>query len=119
LKELRSQHILFPKKDHCGYNRHTLQWREITHYHILHMIHNPIYAGIYQFGLRKTLKTLTGYKTTFQKKEDMIAYIEDHHEGYITLDQYQRNQQYLKEHCVATAKQHVLRPAGPKRADSP
>lgn len=106
LKELRGQHILFPKKDHSGYNRHTLQWREITHYHILHMIHNPIYAGIYQFGLRKTQKTLTGYKTNFQEKEDMIAYIEDHHEGYITPDQYQRNQQYLKEHCAATAKQH-------------
>ena len=105
LRELRSRQVLFPKKDRCGYNRHTLQWREITHYHILHMIHNPIYAGIYQFGLRKTQKTLTGHKTTFQEKEDMTAYIEDHHEGYITLDQYQRNQQYLKEHCAAATKQ--------------
>jgi hypothetical protein len=36
----------------------------------------------------------------------MIAYIEDHHEGYISLSQYQRNQQYLQEHCAAGSKQH-------------
>lgn len=27
LKELRAQHVLFPKKDRTGYNRYTLQWR--------------------------------------------------------------------------------------------
>jgi len=100
LKELRSQNILFPRKAANGYNRHTIHWREITHAHILHMIHNPIYAGVYQFGKRKTQKTMSGYKTTMQRKEDMVAYIEDHHEGYITLGQYHQNQQYLEEHCV-------------------
>jgi DNA invertase Pin-like site-specific DNA recombinase len=100
LKELRAQHILFPKKDRTGYNRHTLMWREITHTQILHLIHNPIYAGVYQFGLRKSTKTLNGYKTIIQKKENRIAYIEDHHEGYISLDQFNLNQQYLAEHCV-------------------
>lgn len=111
LKELRARHILFPKKDHTGYNRHTLQWREITHYHILHMIHNPIYAGIYQFGYRKTRKTMNGYRTTYNDKENMIAYIENHHEGYITLEQYRLNQQYLQEHCVNSRKDR-----DPKRA---
>ena len=91
LKELRNQNILFPRKSAGGYNRHTTHWREITHVHILHMIHNPIYAGVYQFGKRKTQKTLTGYKTTIQKKEDMIACIENHHEGYITIEQYRQN----------------------------
>lgn len=102
LKELRSQNVLFPRKDSRGYNRHTIQWREITHVHILHMVHNPIYAGVYQFGKRKTQKTMTGYKTTIQAKEDMVAYIENHHEGYITLEQYHQNQQYLEEHCVTS-----------------
>jgi hypothetical protein len=115
LKELRTQHILFPKKDHTGYNRHTLQWREITHYHILHMIHNPIYAGIYQFGYRKTRKTMSGYKTTLNDKENMIAYIENHHEGYITLEQYQLNQQYLEEHCVNSRKDVDLKKAAAVR----
>ena len=86
LKELRSQNILFPRKATTGYNRHTVQWREITHTHILHLIRNPIYAGVYQFGKRKSQKTLTGYKTIIREKGDMIAYIEDHHEGYIPLD---------------------------------
>jgi DNA invertase Pin-like site-specific DNA recombinase len=100
LKELRAGHVLFPKKDHTGYNKLTLQWREITHYHILHMIHNPIYAGVYRFGYRKTRKTVNGYRTTYNSKEDMVAYIEDHHEGYITLEQYGLNQRHLAEHCV-------------------
>ena len=100
LKELRAQHVLFPKKDRTGYNRHTLQWREITHTQILHLIHNPIYAGVYQFGLRKSMRTLNGYKTIIQEKENRVAFIEDHHEAYIPLEQFNLNQQYLSEHCV-------------------
>ena len=100
LKELRSQNILFPRKAFTGYNRHTLQWRSITHTHILHLIRNPIYAGVYQFGKRKSQKTLTGYKTTIREKDDMIAYIEDHHESYIPLDTYRQNRIYLDEHCI-------------------
>jgi len=109
LKELRSQHILFPKKDRTGYNRHTLQWREITHVHILHMIHNPIYAGIYQFGLRKSSKTLHGYHTVKQDKSKCIAYIENHHEAYISMEQYNLNQQYLDEHRLLKDKSNPAR----------
>jgi len=98
LKELRGKNILFPKKDRTGYNKNTLQWRDVTHVHILHMIHNPIYAGTYSFGMRKYQKTMTGYRVVRQDKSEYIAYIEDHHEGYITKEQYLRNQQYLDEH---------------------
>ena len=98
LKELSQKDILFPKKDRTGYNRNTLQWRELTHVQILHMIHNPIYAGTYQFGLRKYQKTLNGYRTVMQDRSKCIAYIEKHHEGYITTEQYERNQQHLDEH---------------------
>jgi DNA invertase Pin-like site-specific DNA recombinase len=101
LRELRSQNVLFPKKDHAGYNRRTLQWRGIAHWHILHMLHNPIYAGVYQFGRRKTRKTLNGCRTTLNGRENMIAYIEDHHEPYISMEQYRMNQQCLAEHCAA------------------
>ena len=100
LKELRSQNILFPRKAFTGYNRHTMQWRNITHAHILHLIRNPIYAGVYQFGKRKSQKTLAGYRTIIREKDDMIAYIEDHHESYIPLDTYHQNRMYLDEHCV-------------------
>jgi len=98
LKELRGKDILFPKKDRTGYNRNTLQWRDVTHVHILHMIHNPIYAGTYQFGLRKFQKTINGHRIAKQDRSKCIAYIENHHEGYITTEQYWRNQQYLDEH---------------------
>jgi len=110
LKELRSQNILFPRKAPAGYNRHTVQWREITHTHILHLIRNPIYAGVYQFGKKKSQKTLSGYKTTIREKDDMIAYIEDHHEGYISLNTYHQNRKYLDEHCI------VNKEMDPKRA---
>jgi DNA invertase Pin-like site-specific DNA recombinase len=98
LKELSGKDILFPKKDRTGYNKNTIQWRKLTHVHILKMIHNPIYAGIYRFGLRKYQKTINGYRIIMQDKSKYIAYIEDHHDGYITNEQYQRNQQYLDEH---------------------
>jgi len=98
LKELRGEGIFFPKKDRTGYNRNTLQWRELTHVHILHLIHNPIYAGTYQFGQTKYQKTMTGYRVVKHDRSEYIAYIEDHHEGYITKEQYRRNQQYLDEH---------------------
>lgn len=109
LKELRSQHILFPKKDRTGYNRHTLQWREITHVHILRLIHNPIYAGVYQFGFTKSSKTLHGYHIVKQDKEKRIAYIENHHEAYISMEQYKLNQQCLDEHRLLKDKSNPAR----------
>lgn len=109
LKELRQADILFPKKDRTGYNRNTLQWRELTHVSILHMIHNPIYAGIYRFGLRKYQKTINGHRVIMQDKQNYISYIEDHHEGYITKEQYSRNQQYLDEHRLLKDKMNPAR----------
>lgn len=100
VRELRGQNILYPKKDRVGYNCRTFMWREITHKQILRLIHNPIYAGVYQFGLRKYIKTLNGYKTIIQAKEDRIAYIENHHEAYIPIEQFNLNQRSLAEHRV-------------------
>jgi DNA invertase Pin-like site-specific DNA recombinase len=100
LRELRGQNILYPKKDRVVYNCRTFKWCEITHKQILRLIHNPIYAGVYQFGLRKYIKTLNGYKTVIQDKEDRIAYIENHHEAYISIEQFNLNQQSLAERRV-------------------
>lgn len=63
---------------------------------ILDVLRNPFYAGAYAYGRRETriyykngqLKKTCGY---WKKREDWEVLIKDHHEGYISWEEYEEN----------------------------
>jgi hypothetical protein len=102
LLEFRSSQIPLPafRRDRT---RPQVEWRLPTYGSILKVLTNPVYAGAYAFGKTeaKTIVQENGRaKKTVGHRKPMTAWttlIRDHHDGYISWEQYERNQKTLAE----------------------
>jgi len=80
-----------------GPQGHTVQWGP-PRYHAVHrLLTNPVYAGAYVFG-RTASRTRVedGRKVithgVVRRREEWTVVIRDHHDGYISWAEYDRNQ---------------------------
>jgi DNA invertase Pin-like site-specific DNA recombinase len=118
--------LMFAKMEECGSARQVLLWfrgekvsipalmygeagRELiwklpVYNTIWHMLRNPMYAGGYAFGKTEARTRVVGgraRKTIGHSKpvENWTVLIRDHHPGYITWEQYERNQALLADNA--------------------
>lgn len=104
VKHFAEQHLLFPTRLRSGIRASELVWRSLTHERVLAILHNPAYAGTYVFGRTKTrtqvlpgeTPRIKGRTRPVQQAEWPIV-LHDTHPGYITWDQFLRNQQRLDD----------------------
>jgi len=87
-----------------GESHGQLIWRPLSHGRVLDILHNPAYAGAYVYGRTKTRRVcLPGEdarvkgRTWRIRPEDWPFLIPGHHAGYITWDQFLRNQERLDQ----------------------
>jgi excisionase family DNA binding protein len=79
-----------------------ITWRSPSYSHILAVVSNPMYAGAYAFG-KTEVRTIVidgqARKSDGHQKpmERWTVLIKDHHPGYITWEQFERNQLILSE----------------------
>lgn len=104
VKHFAEQHLLFPTRRGSGGGAGELVWRTLTHERVLAILHNPAYAGTYVFGRTKTrTQVLPGEtprikgRTRPVKREEWPIVLPDAHPGYLTWDQFLRNQQRLDD----------------------
>lgn len=88
-------------------------WEPAAYSALLSLLANPIYGGAYAFGKTKTTtRVIEGRarKTVGHKKprSEWTALIPDHHPGYISWEQYERNQ------ATMAANVHMKSRAEPK-----
>jgi hypothetical protein len=67
---------------------------------LLHILTNPTYGGAYAFGRTRTIaRIVNGRKQVFAgrplRREDWQALIIEHHEGYISWDEYEANRKLI------------------------
>jgi DNA invertase Pin-like site-specific DNA recombinase/predicted DNA-binding protein (UPF0251 family) len=79
-----------------------LVWRVPTYQHIRRVLTNPVYAGAYIYGRRQVEERLDeGLKPRKRlkevKPEQWHALLKNHHEGYISWEQYEKNRQRIQE----------------------
>jgi hypothetical protein len=74
-----------------------VEWRRPSYDALRRILGNPIYAGAYCYG-----KTETNVDPVHQKvhrrtrpREKWVAFLPDHHPGYITLDEFEENQRII------------------------
>lgn len=94
--------IQFPKRAYGGVWKGKLIWGALTHSRALNVLKNPSYAGVYVYGRYKYHKKLssTGQLQTTTVRlpmEDWEVAIKDHHEAYISWEEYLENQKILKQ----------------------
>lgn len=93
--------INFPKRAYGGAWNGKLIWARLEHGRALGLLHNPAYAGCYVFGRYGSEKRIEPdgrvvAKTVKLPMDSWQVLIHDHHEGYISWDEYLQNQKILE-----------------------
>jgi DNA invertase Pin-like site-specific DNA recombinase len=107
------QHLRFPTRWWGGKQADELIWGRLTHERVLNILHSPLYAGAYVYGRtqfrRRALPAeeprITG-RTRRVKQEDWPIVLLDAHPGYITWEQFLRNQRQLDDNRTWRAEEH-------------
>ena len=94
--------LRFPKRSYGGAWDGKLIWGRLTHGRVLSMLKNPAYAGMYVFGRYQYHRQIrpTGEVHQRMRKVPMADWrvrLEKHHEGYISWDEYLKNQERLEK----------------------
>jgi DNA invertase Pin-like site-specific DNA recombinase len=68
-------------------------WGRLSYSRVVHLLHNPVYAGVYAFGRHRTGQQVDAdggvrSRTRAVARDQWQVLIRDHHEGYITWDEY-------------------------------
>ena len=97
-------HLRCPTRLWGGVRHGHLVWEPLSHSRVLTILHNPAYAGAYVYGRTKTRsQCLPGEeprirgRTRQVRPADWPFLIPGHHPGYITWEQFLRNQHRLDE----------------------
>ncbi len=94
------QNRRFPRRAYGGAWAGELRWGRLTHSRAIGVLSNPSYAGAYVFGRyrsRRVLRpdgTITTKTVELPRSEWQIV-IHDHHEAYISWEQFLTNEQRL------------------------
>ncbi|MEC3979900.1 recombinase family protein [Amycolatopsis sp. H20-H5] len=91
---------LFPQRAYGGAWAGQLKWGKLGHYRVLQALKNPAYAGAYTYGRSYDTRrvqpdgTVRSARRT-RARDEWTVLIQDHHEGYISWQQYLDNEAIL------------------------
>ena len=101
LRRMRAQHVLFPRRIARGIGKGEVLWGELDHSRVLEVLHNPRYAGAFVYGRRRTTYNAALKQVQLQlKRENWLVLIRDAHPGYISWDEFERNELTLQHNAV-------------------
>jgi excisionase family DNA binding protein len=100
---LRQEQLPLPAITYGAEGRR-IEWKPPVYNTIYHILTNPIYAGAYAFGRSESRITIKegrkrivrGHK---KERKDWEVLIKDHHEGYVSWQDYERNQRLIADNA--------------------
>lgn len=102
VREFRKKGLKFPRRPGSGPFKGQLIWVDFTHHMALRLLHNPRYAGAFTYGRTRQTKLIDGsYSIRKNPKDHWHSFLPDSHDGYITLEQFNSNQNRLLENAQA------------------
>ncbi|UYQ71146.1 recombinase family protein [Pelagibacterium flavum] len=99
LLSMTADQIHFPRPSDEG-RMTSFTWLPIRYRNVISVLKNPFYAGVYVYGKsEKRTSIVDGRARRSYGHSKPVGtwevFIKDHHEGYISWDEYERNQQQL------------------------
>ena len=90
------QGLEFPKRAYGGAWDGKLIWGRLSDRRVLSILKNPAYAGVYAFGRYRCVKEILEdgeirSKVRLMPRAEWLVEIRDHHEGYVSFEQYLDN----------------------------
>lgn len=106
----RREGLEFPRRLRRGIARRRLIFGPLRMTQILHILHNPRYAGAYVYGRRRRARQPgSPLKTLPVPRSDWQVLIKDAHPAYIAWEEFESNEQILQDNIQAFLRG---RPAG-------
>ena len=113
VKAFRAAGLSFPWRHRKGPRKSETDWQPLRHSTVLHVLHNPRYAGAFTYGRHREQLLPGGKRASITvPREEWISFIPGAHPGYITLDQWEANVARLAANAAAHGRD---RAAGPPR----
>ena len=89
----------------CGNGKVIMEWHLPRQTFIRSILHNPIYAGAYVYGQRQTKMVVSDGQIVKRtgnllQPEQCRVFIRDHHEGYISWEEFEENQKRLRSNAL-------------------
>jgi excisionase family DNA binding protein len=99
LLSMKADHIHFPRPSDEG-RMTNFAWLPIRYRNVISVLKNPFYAGVYVYGKsEKRTSIVDGRARRSYGHGKPVGtwevFIKDHHEGYVSWDEYERNQKQL------------------------
>jgi DNA invertase Pin-like site-specific DNA recombinase len=102
VKYFREQGLLFPRRVRMGVHVGALHWGPLAQSTLLHLLHNPRFAGAFCFGRTHTATQMDGsHRTVLVPQEEWTYLLRDAHPGYISWEDFQANLQQLQRNRQA------------------
>ena len=100
---IREQQISLPKRRGRRLDSEVV-WALPSYGTVLNMLNNPIYAGAYAFGRTGSRTSIVDERAHVTRghhkpRSEWTVLIQDHHPGYITWEDYERNQKTLADNA--------------------
>ena len=112
-KHFADEKLLFPRRLHHGPHKGELHWRSLQVSRVLHVLHNPRYAGAFAFGrARKRKRSNGGVDAKRLPREEWTVLLIDAHPGYVSWERFETNQRQLRGQCANLRHRPAQRPAG-------
>jgi DNA invertase Pin-like site-specific DNA recombinase len=98
---LRSEGMEFPRRIQCGPDKDTIEWVKSSYHAVYRMLKSPAYAGVYTYGKKHNVRVPGEKKvvTRLLPMEEWPVIIQDAFAGYITWEQYLKNQERMRENA--------------------
>jgi hypothetical protein len=102
MRRFRERGLRFPTRIREGAGNGKLVWRELNHGRVLSILTNPCYAGAYVYGRYRQRLDISAegeIRKHIQAVDPVAAKVclLEHHEGYITWDEYMTNRKRLEK----------------------
>lgn len=117
MRELRRHDLLLPVRPLHGPAPHEVVWVPADSSRVLHILHNPAYAGAYAYGRRRCdpIRRRAGTARSATVKvavEQWAVCLRDAHPGYIGWEEFMANQARLTNNVASHA---AGRPGAPRQ----
>ena len=117
VQEFAKRGLRFPKRAYGGVWDGKIIWGQLTHGRVLSLLKNPSYAGVYVFGRYQDRRIISPQGEIRKRMEavampDWRVHLPDHHEGYISWEEFMENGKRLEKNRVSG---ESMVPRGPAR----
>lgn len=105
LLRMHADGLLFPRPaDGKRLTRGQVEWRLPAYRNIISVLQNPLYAGAYVYGRSEHRTTIVDGRAVkkyghARPQDAWTVLLHDHHDGYISWEQYERNQDRIQKNA--------------------